>query len=68
MTLTLAAQFVMTLRRFCVVRSSFDLLVSSFIICVLGDAMVVTNDRAKAAASVKSATLHTGVVESRGRA
>ena len=46
-------QFVMTLQRFSVVRSYFDLLISSFIICVLADAMVVTNDRAKAAASAK---------------
>ena len=61
-------QFVMTLQRFSVVRSYFDLLISSFIICVLADAMVVTNDGAKAAASVKSLTFQTGVVESRGRA
>ena len=61
-------QFVMTLQRFSVVRSYFDLLISSFIICVLADAMVVTNDRAKAAASAKSLTFQTGVVESRGRA
>ena len=58
----------MTLQRFSVVRSYFDLLISSFIICVLADAMVVTNHRAKAAASAKSLTFQTGVVESRGRA
>ena len=55
-------QFMMTLQRFLVVRSYFDLLISSFIICALGDAMVVTNDRAKAAASVKSLTFQTGAV------
>ena len=44
-------QFMMTLQRFLVVRWYFDLLISSFIICALGNAMVVTNYRAKAAAS-----------------